>query len=404
MNLRTRYKNFLVLFLITPIFLAAMDMPYQQLQLRKSDEKPVFYGKLFIDHLESQLHPSHVYNKDNPVTYLSQDCLKKYRFAKQFENVASNMPFVHVIINPKDSYLQSEIFTIMPVNKLYNCNTGSQIDFEIDKCIFRLICTKNEKLNIKPKYFPQDVVENRENKVKNTFETQFLSCMNWFYAKAYCHIQKNIPKLVQNNILQEHRHEINRNDLLLIAMVTNNPRILTARYLSIYTHGIHGCSTSKHLIDLATKKTTKPYGSTFNFVMNRTTGKPSPKAAQSSPAEAGRLKCYYNYLENVKNVGNKSSMPKTIHAYKSPAIDDINIHQTPIDAEEISQQQAILDNILEDCLVESATQEKTEMATLDTIIENCLTDCAAQETKIPVRNNPRPQLRDGLIGNECVIL
>src|SRR5438477_4905377 len=360
---------------------------------RSRHERQIVTARLLIDH---KIDATKGYLIKIPVQYLTKEQRQTFPFTKTLERLPLTTPFLNAIFINNET--GEKIRTILPAPKLTNCNDGSVTHFNTPDRIFHLTCAKNDKLVINPKYFPKD-------KQGNTFETQFLSCMNHFYNKITYIGDNPIEKnLIQNNILyitDKGSEHIPLGDPTQIL-----PDIFRVQILILpkttYAHGPKGCATPEHLVKLATNPRTKSNGySIFNHVMNRQqTNKPSPKAPQFNPAETGRLACYYNYLENVKNVGNKSSMPKTVHSSKNPSIDVPN--NTPMNAEE-APDQAILNTILEDYLIEFADQEKIKAAVLDNVIESCLISLAVKETEVPGTNNSRPQCRDGLIGNECVI-
>lgn len=382
MNLGICYKKILVLLGVTPFFLTAMDMPYPQLQLEKAQQKEIFSGQLMIDHGKNH---HFTYRRFLPVEYFTENAPEKGHFGKKF-NRPSNMPFVHVIM--KTNFIVPEVFTIMPADKLLNMSSRSQIDFEMNHRTFRLTCINNPDLFIKPKHFPSDIIKNRTEQIKNTFEMQFLSCMNQFYAKQkYSNDKPCLKELISNNILTKSTQYM---------PLIGNMLFVIGLKKDAYSHGPQGCSSPDRLIALATNPTTKNNGySAFNHVMNRQhTSKLSPKAPQTNPAEISRVKCYYSYLENVKHVGNKSPLPKTVHAYKSPALDSENIN--PLQAEETPDQLA-LNTILEDCLIECATQEKRDNEALNDIIESCLTDFIVQGVEVPMKNNSPHHGNDDLL-------
>lgn len=292
----------------------AMDMPKQL-------SNNVISGKLLIaDQKSFSKYPQHICGS-NPVTCITKENRQTYPYTNAVVRVPVDSPFVHVIIEPNDRS-KNKIFTIMPATKLLCLSNKSKLDFSTPDCTFHLTCEKNPALVIEPQYLPK-------NMQKETFATDLSGSMKKFYTKpTYCKINPNVQELVQHRVLHENQHEILSTTTLFNTYLRTRDTaflLMSPITISTYTHGENSCSTPKHLIDLATKRTTKPYGkSSFAYVMGRQTGKPISHAQPAKPAENARLTCYYNYLGNLKVVGNKFSMEKTVHFSKNSPLDEIN--------------------------------------------------------------------------------
>ncbi len=250
-------------------FLTAMDTP-----TTISGKKSVFCGKLFIDQDEYlQKYPHHTNKHGHAIAYIVQKHRQRYPYTETFKKAPLRSPFVHIkIILNTDPH--KKILTIIPAQKLINCTDESGIDLLSGDFLFHLICTKNEKFVIDQEYFPTDILKSRNEKIKNSFETQFLSCMNQFYkSPAYCPFQSSIQELLSQKVL----------------IFTPSSEIFETqdRYFVVeygfYTHGLKGCSSEKHLIDLATNiKTKHDNYSPFNYLTRREyANKPQPKYHQS---------------------------------------------------------------------------------------------------------------------------
>jgi hypothetical protein len=347
-------------------------------------QKTIIHGKLLIaDKKSLSKDPRHNICGSNPVTCLTKANRQTYPYTETIAAIPLNSPIVYVILEPNDPS-KDKIFTIMPATKLLCLNNESQLDFPTTPdCTLRLTCAKNPALIIEPKYLP-------ENMQAETFATDFSGSMKEFYTKpTYCPGNLNVQELVQARVLQENRHAtLSPTDLFNAYLRTGDRAFLlmSSGTITTYTHGENGCTKPEHLTNLATKCTTEPYGkSSFDYVMGRQTGKPISHAQPINPAETARLTCYYNYLENnVKHVGDKSPMQKTIHFFKNPSLDKTN--KVGITADKTLEEE-----ILENALIEFAAQE-TALASQPTN----KTESITQEASL----NPQPTRKAG----DCALL
>ena len=237
----------------------------------KQLQKNVISGKLLIaDKKSFSKYPQHICGS-NPITCITKANRQTYPYTEAVVSAPVNSPFAHVIIEPNDSS-NDKIFTIMPAAKLFCLSNKSQLDFPTPDCTFHLTCEKNPALVIEPQYLP-------ENMQKETFATDLSGSMKEFYTKpTYRQGNLNVQELVQARVLQEDRHEVlSVTNLFNAYLRTRDPAFLlmSPRTISTYTHGENGCTKPEHLTNLATKRTTNPYGkSSFDYVMGRQTGKP----------------------------------------------------------------------------------------------------------------------------------
>jgi len=238
-------------------------------------QRNVFYGKLFIDQEEHwKLRPHHTNHAHRAVAYIVQGHRKEYPYTKAFEKTPLRNPFVHIKIILDDHH-QKQILTIIPAQKLLNCSDGSCLRIASPECVLHVTCAKNENFIMDEKYFPTDIFENRNEKIKNSFETQFLSCMNQFYAEpTYCPFESSKRELISHQVLKEVVDSVETDGTLRNFFVT---------IFSRYMHGPKGCASEKDLIALATNiKTKHDNYSQFRYVSRRGyTTKPEPQHSRT---------------------------------------------------------------------------------------------------------------------------
>lgn len=321
------YSSFFFVSAIAHIGLTAMDLPRPQLQLENASQKIILHGNLFIDPIKDPTsYPHHVYNKNHPVEYLTQQHRQMYNQPITFKKIPLRIPFIHVFIRPMGAGVKFS--AVIPTTKLLHCSDGSIIDLTNDTHIFRLTCTKNEKLKIDPQHFPK-------GKEGNTFETQFLSCMNQFYAELpYRDDNLNLPELIEHKIvhceaIQRTLHNVTISNLMT-GQVIYFPTLNVTRYQ--YKHGKNGCSKTQDLIELAATRTIKPYGSPFNFVMNRQHS--APHSHQSMRMAQNQINKYHHERLEQNSKDKATDMSNTI-----------------------APDEAMLDSILEDCWIEFTAQK-----------------------------------------------